>query len=69
MKSKWSIGVIFVIVLAIASIFLFGFKLNTNKEPKEVYNIYLEGNKIGTIKSKESFEEYINKQEESLKKK
>ena len=69
MKSKWSTGVIFVIVLSIASIFLLGFKLTLNKEPKEVYNVYLEGNKIGSVKSKDSFEEYINKQEETLKKK
>ena len=58
-----------VIILSIFSIFIFGFKLTTNKEPKEVYNIYLDGNKIGRVKSKENFEEYINKQEEALKKK
>ena len=69
MKNRWSIGVILVILLAIASIFLLGFKLTSNREPKEVYNVYLEGKKIGTIKSRENFEEYINKQEETLKKK
>ena len=69
MNKKWTIGVILVIILSISSIFIFGFKLTTNKEPKEVYNIYLDGNKIGTVKSKENFEEYINKQEEALKKK
>ena len=68
-NKKWTIGVILVIILSISSIFIFGFKLTTNKEPKEVYNIYLDGNKIGTVKSKENFEEYINKQEEALKKK
>ena len=69
MKSKWTIGGITIIILACASIFLFGFKLTTNMEPKEVYNVYLEGNKIGVVKSKDSFEEYINKQEETLKQK
>ncbi|MBR7041919.1 MAG: peptidoglycan DD-metalloendopeptidase family protein, partial [Bacilli bacterium] len=38
-----------------------------NREPKEVYNIYLDGNKIGTVKSKVAFEEYINSKEETLK--
>ena len=51
----------------ILSIFLLGFKLTTNKEPYEVYNVYLDGKKIGTVKSKEDFEKYINVQEEKLK--
>ena len=69
MKSKWTIGIISIIILACASIFLLGFKLTSNKEPKVVYNVYLEGNKIGVVNSKDSFEEYINKQEETLKQK
>ena len=68
-KNKWSIGVIFIIIFSIASIFLLGFKLTTNKNPTELYNVYLEGEKIGTVKSKNDFETYINKQEESLKEK
>lgn len=69
MNKKWTMGVISVIILSVMSIFIFGFKLTTNKNPQEVYNIYLDGNKIGTVKSKEKFEDYINKQEEALKKK
>lgn len=69
MKNKWSIGIIFIIIFSIASIFLLGFKLTTNKNPVELYNVYLEGEKIGTVKSKDDFETYINKQEETLKEK
>ena len=58
-----------VIIIGIASIFVLGFKLTENKEPKEVYNVYLEGTKIGTVASKEDFETYINQQEEALKEK
>ena len=58
-----------VVILSIASLFLFGFKLVKNREPKEVFNVYLDGNKIGSVKNKDAFLDYINKQEESLKKK
>ncbi len=69
MKGKWSIGIIFIIMFSIASIFLLGFKLTSNKNPIELYNVYLDGEKIGTVKSKDDFEAYINKKEETLKEK
>ena len=34
-----------------------------------VYSVYLDGKAIGTIASKDSFEEYINSKEEELKNK
>lgn len=67
MKTKINLNVILIVVLTISSIFLLGFKLTQNKTPNEMYAIYLEGKKIGTVKSKDSFNEYINKQEEKLK--
>lgn len=66
-KSKLSFSIVLVVVLSIASIFLLGAKLTKNRTPNEYYAIYLEGTKIGTVKSKEEFNEYINKQEEKLK--
>ena len=68
-NKKWSPSLIIVIVLTIASIFLVGFKLTTNKNPSEVYAVYVEGKKIGTVESKDAFNEYINHQEEKLKEK
>ncbi len=67
MKNKWTLSMIFIVILSIASIFVLGFKLTTNKTPIEVYAIYLDGEKIGTVKSEEAFNEYINLQEEKLK--
>ena len=67
MKNK--IGIILSCIIAILSIFLLGFKLTKNKTPYELYNVYLDGTKIGVVKSKEDFESYINKQEEFLKNK
>ena len=63
MKSKkWTFSIITVVIISILSIFLLGFKLTINKTPSEVYAIYLEGKKIGVVKSKEEFDEYINVQ-------
>ena len=69
MKNKWTFSIISVVIISIMSIFILGFKLNENKTPTEVYAVYLEGKKIGTVKSKEEFNEYINLQEEKLKEK
>ena len=69
MNKKWTFSVILVVILSTLSIFLLGFKLITNRNPHEVYNVYLEGEKIGVVKSKEAFEAYINSQEEKLKEK
>lgn len=67
-KNKMSLKVLIVVILSISSIFLIGTKLNINKTPNEMYAVYLEGKKIGTVKSEEEFNKYINKQEEKLKK-
>ena len=69
MKSKLTFGIITISILAIVSIFLLGFKLKENKTPMEVYGIYLDGKKIGTVKSKDEFDNYINAKEEQLKQK
>lgn len=71
MKDKqrgWSISLVLVVILSISSIFLLGFKLTKNKTPNEMYAVYMEGKKIGTVKSEEDFNNYINQQEEKLKK-
>lgn len=68
-KNKWTISIITSVLLAISSIFILGFKIVNNKTPHELYAIYVDGTKIGTVKSKESFDNYINNQEEQLRKK
>lgn len=69
MPHKWTFSSILIIIVSFLSLFLVGFKLTVNKTPTEVYGVYLEGKKIGAVKSKESFEDYINIQEEKLKEK
>lgn len=68
-NKKFKISYIISIVLLGTIVFGLGFTNYTNKNPIDVYNVYLDGNIIGTIKDKTSFEEYINKQEETIKKK
>ncbi len=51
-------------------VILFEFKfLKKEKEPKILYNVYLEGELLGTITSKNKLEKYIDKQNEEYKKK
>ena len=68
-KNKLSIKVILLVILTISSIFLLGFKITEHKTPNEMYAVYLNGKKIGTVKSKDDFNNYINEQEEKLKQK
>ena len=42
-------------------------ELLQNRTPNELYSVYLSGKKIGTVKSGEEFNTYINLQEEKLK--
>ena len=65
--NRITIKLILVCMISIASIFLLGFNITKNKTPNEMYAVYLQGKKIGTVKSKEEFNKYINQQEEKLK--
>ena len=68
-NKKFTFANFLVITFAILSIFLLGFKFSIKKNPNEYYAIYLEGQKIGMVKSKQDFNDYINKEEEKLKEK
>lgn len=46
-----------------------GFTNYNSKVPNEVYNVYVDGDVIGTIKDKESFEKYINSKETAVMRK
>jgi len=71
MQTKWSISMLALTILISLSIFLLGFNKNENENetPQIVYNVYVDGKIIGTIKSQESFEAYINNKEEQIKQK
>ena len=47
--------------------FLLSFYKSINSEPMIVYSVYLDGSAIGTLASRESFEDFINDKEEELK--
>ena len=68
-NNKWSFGLIVFVILLSLFIFLFEFKPAISSEPVIVYSVYLDGKNIGTINSKDSFEEFINGKENELKEK
>lgn len=68
-QNKFKISYIISIILITILICYLGFTQYNPFIPQEVYNVYLDGNIIGTIKSKSSFEKYINKREQNIKKK
>lgn len=61
--------IIIILTLLITGIaFYFEFTFSSKQSPKTYYNVYLDGELIGTIKSKEELEKYIDKQNEAYKK-
>ena len=63
------LGTIMLILLITIVVFLFQINFSSNtKEPTTYYNVYLDGNLIGTLTDKEKLEEYIDTQNESYKK-
>lgn len=68
-KKGWTFSLVLVVILSISSLFLVGFKMTKNKTPYSLYAIYLDGEKIGVVHSKEKFNKYISEQEEKLKEK
>lgn len=62
-----NIGKYFFIVLLSVIIFLFGFDYKENKSPNTLYRVYLDKQLIGTIKSREELEEYINNQADVIR--
>ena len=65
------IGIIFLtIILGLIAVYFELSMSGTNKQkPKTYYNVYLDGELLGTIKSKQKLEKYIDNQNEEYKKK
>lgn len=68
-NNRWGFGIIVLTILVSLCIFIFTFIRNIDREPSTVYTVYLDGNTVGNLASKKSFEDYINEKEEELKKK
>jgi len=67
-NNKWGFGIIISVIVISLFIILFGFNNKISREPSVVYTVYLDGKYIGTIASKDSFEDFINTKEDELKK-
>lgn len=62
--------IIYVLISFVISLGLISFiPTNKNKEPVEVYRVYLKGKSLGLLKSKDDLEAYIDKEQASIKKK
>ena len=57
-----------ILILTFSSFLLLGFDTKKNKRPHEYYYVYLEGEFLGAIKSKNKLEQYIDKRGKDLKK-
>ena len=62
-------GTIIIIFILTVSLFLLGFNYKNIDEPNAFYQVYLDDEVIGTIKSKQKLEEYIDKEGEYIKRK
>ena len=62
------VGIVLITLIIGLTVFYLELTQKENKEPKTYYKVYLDGNLLGTIKSKEELEKYIDKQNEEYKK-
>lgn len=67
--NKFRISYIIVIIIVSVLIFCLGFTVNGKNNPIDVYKVYIDGEIVGTISDKNEFDLFINKKEESIKKK
>lgn len=68
-NNQFKLSYIIVIVLVGILVFGLGFTSYRNQEPITVYKVYMDGEIIGTVSSKEEFNNYINQKEQQVKNK
>ncbi len=66
---KINLGVIAFAIFLSVFVLVLTFTTSSASEPVAVYTVYLDGKSIGSVASKESFNDYVNSKEEELKKK
>ncbi len=66
-KIKTYLSVIISIVIALVIIIVIGYTNNRDDSVSEVYNVYLDGKLLGSIKSKKALEEHVNKEQKALR--
>ena len=66
-KFKKSLPVILSILISFVIIVITSFSSKADESIEEVYNVYLDGKLVGAVKSKNSLEKYIDKEQQELK--
>lgn len=66
---KINLGLIVFCIFLSVFVLVLTFTTSGTSEPTAVYTVYLDGKSIGSVSSKESFNDYVNSKEEELKKK
>lgn len=66
---KVNMGLVVFTIFVSLVVILLSFSTFKPNEPMTVYTVYLDGKSIGSITSKDTFNEYVNSKEEELKKK
>lgn len=61
------VGLYFAVAIISVAIFLLGFSYETPIQPYTLYQVYLNGELLGMIKSKQELEDYINNQGSTIK--
>jgi len=64
---KAYIPVLIALLISGLIIFVYQSTKDINKEPKEIYKVYLDGEYLGAIKSKRALENYIDNEQQALK--
>ncbi len=61
------VGIVFLALVISTAVFFLGFSYKTSTQPYTFYQVYLDGELLGMIKSKSELEEYINNQGNAIK--
>lgn len=68
-NNRFRVSYILVIILIGVLVFGLGFTDYDKVNPGVVYKVYIDGDVVGAVSDRDSFDEYINKKEDAIKKK
>ena len=68
-NKQFRLSYVIVVILIGVLVFGLGFTSSRKNVPTKVYQVYIDGEVIGTVRSDKSFDDYINAKEEFIKKK
>ena len=66
-NKQFKLSYFIVIVLIGVLVFGLGFTSYSRRVPREVYQVYIDGEIIGTVSDDKDFEAYINDKQEAIK--